>query len=43
MSIYIGNDLENRLEELEMENTSLKNIMNTGKLLMKLIIHLTYT
>ena len=24
MSIYIGNDLEDRLEELEMENTSLK-------------------
>ena len=25
MSIYIGNDLEDRLEALEMENTSLKN------------------
>ena len=24
MSIYIGNDLEDRLETLEMENTSLK-------------------
>ena len=24
MSIYIGNNLEDRLEELEMENTSLK-------------------
>ena len=24
MSIYIGNDLEDRLEALEMENTSLK-------------------
>ena len=30
MSIYIGNDLEDRLEALEAENT-----MNTGKLLMK--------
>ena len=26
MSIYIGNDLEDRLEALEMENTSLKKI-----------------
>ena len=25
MSIYIGNDLEDRLEALEMEKTSLKN------------------
>ena len=25
MSIYIGNDLEDRLEALEMENTSLKD------------------
>ena len=25
MSIYIGNDLEDRLESLEMENTSLKD------------------
>ena len=43
MSIYIGNDLEDRLEALETENASLKNIMNTGKLLMKLIICLTCT
>ena len=26
MSIYIGNDLEDRLEALEMEKTSLKKI-----------------
>ena len=26
MSIYIGNDLENKLKALEMENTSLKKI-----------------
>ena len=25
MSIYIGNDLEDRLEDLEMENESAKN------------------
>ena len=28
MSIYIGNDLEDRLEALEMENTSLKKEYN---------------
>ena len=39
MSIYIGNDLEDRLEVLEVENTLLKK--NTGKLLMKLIIRQT--
>ena len=27
MSIYIGNDLEDRLEALEMENTSLKDTL----------------
>ena len=43
MSIYIGNDLEDRLEALETENTLLKNTMNTGKLLMKLTICLTRT
>ena len=31
MSIYIGNDLEDRLKILEMENASLKNTMNTIK------------
>ena len=29
MSIYIGNDLEDRLEALDIENASLKNTMNT--------------
>ena len=29
MSIYIGNDLEDRLKALEMENTSLKNTIIT--------------
>ena len=43
MSIYIGNDLEDRLEALETENASLKNIMNTDKWLMKSIIRLTCT
>ena len=32
MSIYIGNDLENRLEALEMENTSLKKYNLEDKL-----------
>ena len=40
MSIYIGNDLEDRVEALEAENASL---MNTDKWLMKSIIRLTYT
>ena len=31
MSIYIGNDLENRLKILETENPSLKNTMITIK------------
>ena len=43
MSIYIGNDLEDMLKALEIENASLKNIMNTNKLLMKSIICLTCT
>ena len=38
MSIYIGNDLEDRLKILEMENSSLKNKMNTINWYMKLII-----
>ena len=32
MSIYIGNDLEDRLEALEMENTSLKEYNLEGRL-----------
>ena len=32
MSIYIGNDLEDRLEALEMENTSLKKYNLEDKL-----------
>ena len=43
MSIYIGNDLEDGLKALEIENASLKNTMNTDKLLMKSIICLTCT
>ena len=35
MSIYIGNDLEDRLKALEIENASLKNTMNTIKWYMK--------
>ena len=35
MSIYIGNDLEDRLKALQIENTSLKNTMNTIKWYMK--------
>ena len=36
MSIYIGNNLEDRLKALEMENASLKkNTMNTIKWYMK--------
>ena len=31
MSIYIGNNLEDRLKVLETENTSLENTMNTIK------------
>ena len=31
MSIYIGDDLEDRLKILEMENASLKNTMITIK------------
>ena len=42
MSIYIGNDLEDRLEALEIENMSLKNTMNTIRWYMKLIICQTY-
>ena len=38
MSIYIGNDLEDRLKVLEIENASLKNTMNTIKWYMKSII-----
>ena len=37
MSIYIGNNFEDRLKALEMENASLKNIMITMKQFMKLI------
>ena len=43
MSIYIGNNLEDRLKALEIGNASLKNTMNTDKLLMKSIICLTCT
>ena len=42
MSIYIGNDLEDRLEALETENTSLRKTMNTVRWYMKLIICQTY-
>ena len=42
MSIYIGNDLEDRLEILEAENASLKNTMITIRWYMKSIICLTY-
>ena len=42
MSIYIGNDLEDRLKALEVENASLKNTMNTIRWYMKLIICQTY-
>ena len=42
MSIYIGNDLEDRLEVLEVENALLKSTMNTIRWYMKLIICQTY-
>ena len=42
MSIYIGNNLEDRLKALETENASLKNTVNTIKWYMKLIICQTY-
>ena len=42
MSIYIGNDLEDRLEALEAENASLRKYNEYRQLLMKLIIRLTY-
>ena len=43
MSIYIGNDLEDRLKALEMENTSLKKYNNYHHVwYMKLIICQTY-
>ena len=42
MSIYIGNDLEDRLKISETENASLKNTMITIKWCMKLIICQTY-
>ena len=35
MSINIGNDLEDRIKALEIENASLKNTMNTIKWYMK--------
>ena len=38
MSIYIGNNFEDRLKALEMENASLKNTMITITWYMKLII-----
>ena len=41
ISIYIGNNFEDRLKALEMENASLKNIMITIKQFVKLIIRLT--
>ena len=41
MSIYIGNELEDRLEALEIENASLKNTMNTIKWDMKSAIFQT--
>ena len=42
MSIYIGNNFEDRLKALETENALLKNTMNTIKWYMKLIICHTY-
>ena len=42
MSIYIRNDLEDRLKILETENTSLKNTMITIRWCMKLIVCQTY-
>ena len=42
MSIYIGNDLEDRLEALEAENALLRNTMNTIRWYMKSIICQTY-
>ena len=42
MFIYFGNDLEDRLKISEMENTSLKNTMNTISWYMKLILCQTY-
>ena len=42
MSIYIANDLEDRLKPLEMENASLKNTMIIIKWYMKSIICQTY-
>ena len=42
MSIYIGNDLEDRLKALEIENELLRNTMITIRWHMKLIICQTY-
>ena len=42
MSIYIGNNFEDRLKALEMENASLKSTIITIKWCMKLIICQTY-
>ena len=42
MSIYVGNDLEDRLKILKTENASLKKYMNTINWYMKLIICQTY-
>ena len=41
MSIYIGNNLEDRLKALEMEKASLKNTMITVEWCMKLMIRHT--
>ena len=43
MSIYIGNDLEDRLKKLEMENASLKKYNDYHQVIhVKLIIRQTY-
>ena len=42
MSIYIGNDLEDRLEALEVENASLRKYDEYIRWQMKLIICQTY-
>ena len=42
MATYIGNDLEDRLEALEVENASLRKYNEYHQVVMKLIICQTY-